>query len=119
MDELSKPEQQNLQAETQQEVKIDFNTVKQYKGFLGTAMGTISFDNGNNFVYAIEGSTLNEKLSGAFERDNDTIRCTVYKSFNNLFEKGDRLNFMIKEDTLFQFNSEQKPDRSRPLNRIR
>jgi hypothetical protein len=119
LDDLPKQKQQEARAGAQQEVKIEFNTVRQYKGFLGTAMGTISFDNGNNFYYDIEGSTLREKLLGTFERNNDTINCTVHKSLKNLFEKGDELKFMIKSDTLFQFNSENEPDRSRPLTRIR
>ncbi len=103
----------------QSEPKLEFNTVKQYKGFLGAAMGTISFDNENNFLYDIDGSILKEKLLGTFTIDDNIIDCTVSKSYNDVFEKGDKLKFMIKSDTLFQYNSEQEPDRNRPLLRIR
>lgn len=119
LDDLANHKPQEAKAGVQQEVKIEFNTVKQYKGFLGAALGVISFDNGNNFFYDIEGSSLKVKLLGTFERDNDTINCTVRKTFNDLFEVGDKLKFMIKSDTLFQFNNENEPDKSRPLNRIR
>lgn len=103
----------------QSEPKIEFNTVKQYKGFLGAAMGTISFDNGNNFLYEIDGSILKEKLLGTFTIQDNIIDCRVSKSYNNVFEKGDILKFMIKSDTLFQYNSEQEPDKKRPLLRIK
>lgn len=103
----------------QSEPKFEFDAVKQYKGFLGAAMGTISFDKGNNFLYDIEGSILKEKLLGTFMIDDNVIECTVSKSYNNVFEKGDKLKFMIKSDTLFQYNSEQVPDKDRPLLRIK
>jgi len=119
LDDLSNPQQREAKAGSQPEVKIEFNTVKQYKGFLGAALGTISFDNGNNFFYDIEGSSLIVKILGTFEMNNDTLNCTVRKSYNDLFDVGDKLKFMVKSDTLFQFNSENEPDRSRPLNRIR
>lgn len=82
-------------------------------------MGTISFDNGNNFLYEIDGSILKEKLLGTFTIQDNIIDCTVSKSYNNVFEKGDTLKFMIKSDTLFQYNSEQEPDKKRPLLRIK
>lgn len=119
LDELYIPKKHRQGQPVAQDPAIEFNTVKQYKGFLGAAMGAISFDNGNNFYYDIEGSTIKEKLLGTYQMDNDTINCTVQKSYHDLFNKGDELRFMIKADTLFQFNSDKQPDRNRPLTRIR
>ncbi|NDV95132.1 hypothetical protein D0T84_09390 [Dysgonomonas sp. 521] len=119
LDELYIPKKQRQGQSATQNTVIEFNTVRQYKGFLGAAMGTISFDNGNNFFYDINGSTIKEKMLGTYQMDNDTINCTVRKAYHNLFREGDKLQFMIKADTLFQFNSEKQPDRSRPLTRIR
>lgn len=99
--------------------KIAFEPTKQYKGYLGAAMGIVSFDNNNNFLYEIEGSILNEQLTGKFEVNSDTINCMIETSKNQLFTPGNKLKFMIKADSIFQFNSDKKPDLTRPLMRIR
>ncbi|MDR3059480.1 MAG: hypothetical protein ACK5KL_15975 [Dysgonomonas sp.] len=117
MKELDK--QNTPQKQQQTEARISFDATKQYKGYLGAAMGIVSFDNNNNFLYEIEGSILNERLTGKFETNGDTINCTIQTSKNQLFEPGDKLKFMIKADSIFQFNSEKKPDLTRPLMRIR
>lgn len=117
LDKFYSPSKQQRQAETY--AHAAFNVAKQYKGYLGVAMGIVSFDNDNNFLYEIEGSILNERLTGKFEIDENTINCTVQTSQNQLFEPGDKIKFMIKADSLFQFNSEKEPDMTRPLKRIR
>jgi hypothetical protein len=103
----------------QAKVLTEFDIAKQYKGFLGEAMGIMSFDKNSNFMYELEGSFLKERLTGTYSQDEDTISCVIQNSDNQVFEVGDTLRFMIKEDNIYPFTTEKEPDLKRPLARIR
>ncbi|MDR0824969.1 MAG: hypothetical protein LBN74_07720 [Prevotella sp.] len=107
------PKQQQAKALT------EFDITKQYKGFLGEAMGIMSFGKNNNFMYEIEGSFLKNRLTGIYSQEGDIIICVIQKSDNHIFEVGDTLRFMLKEDSIYPFTTEKEADLKRPLARIR